>query len=82
MTRHSVNNNTRIDLVIIYSNSNHLISLIPPLSSCQVSNKTHKFWDLHETMHSGTKLHCFSKLNIKLGYIQEPLLVMAPGIFY
>ena len=28
---HSVNNNTRMDLVIfLYSNSNHLISLIPP----------------------------------------------------
>ena len=32
MTQHSVNNNTRMDLVIfLYSNSNHLISLIPPI---------------------------------------------------
>ena len=31
MTCHSVNNNTRMDLVIsLCSNSNHLISLIPP----------------------------------------------------
>ena len=31
MTRHSVNNNTCMDLVIfLYSNANHLISLIPP----------------------------------------------------
>ena len=31
MTHHSVNNNTRMDLVMfLYSNSNHLISLIPP----------------------------------------------------
>ena len=37
MTRHSVNNNTRIDLVIfLYSNSNHLISLIPPKTASDV----------------------------------------------
>ena len=30
MTRHSVNNNTRMGLVTYHLNSNHLISLIPP----------------------------------------------------
>ena len=44
MMRHSVNNNTRMGLVVsLCSNSNHLISLIPP--SCL------KFWTFTQLWH-------------------------------
>ena len=38
-------------------------------SSCEVSNKTYGFWDLYEITHSGFKVHGFSKLRNKTGYI-------------
>ena len=37
-------------------------------SSCRVSNKTYRVWDLYEIMHSGVKAHGFSELSNKIGY--------------
>ena len=39
MARHSVNNNTRMGLIFLCSNSNHLISLIPPYPGSEVSER-------------------------------------------
>ena len=38
-------------------------------SSCEVSNKTHRLWDLYEITHSEIKALVFSRLSIQLGVV-------------
>ena len=42
-------------------------------SSCEVSDKIYRFWDLYETIHSGIEALDFSKLSTKIGYFYSSI---------